>query len=193
MLVFTLNTFAKDYVVVGVSGFGTRKPGHEWQPSGAHDLLPRTGKIYSRFELVHYAKTSELQSVIDEFDCEDGKQKKSNLGLIILANSWGSNNGYKLAKMYQKQCGQLTDVFYLVDGVAKPIGAFNKKIPAKQCFNAYQRKGAVRGNEIEGCVNYNFTKTCEKYGYKGTQCHIMTEWDGCKQFANHMNLNFLGF
>lgn len=181
---------AKEFVVVGVSGFGTRRPDNAWQPSGAHENLPYSGRIAARFELVHYAKTSELKEILKEFECEKGI-KQDRKGMIILANSWGSGKAHKLAKMYQKECGEKVDAFYLIDGVSKPIGAFKRDIPAKVCKNYYQTKGAVRGTDQNNCENYNLTKDCERYGYGAVQCHIHVEWEGSERAAKHMRNNFL--
>ncbi len=192
-LLFLISAYtdAKDYVLVGVSGFGTRRPDNAWQPSGAHENLPRFGNIYARHELVHYAKTRELRAILEDFDCQDGVQRKRDLGLIIVANSWGSGEGHKLAKMYQKNCGQLVEAFYLVDGVAKPIGSFKRDIPAKTCFNYYQRKGAVRGTAQDNCANTDYTNQCESRGYGAVQCHIWVEWLGTELAAEHMMKNYL--
>lgn len=182
---------AKDFVLVGISGFGTRRPENAWQPSGAHENLPSYGKIFARHELVHYAKKDELRDILNDFECRNGKQGRSDLGLIILANSWGSGTGHKLAKMYQKKCGQLVEAFYLVDGVAKPIGSFKRDIPAKTCINFYQRKGAVRGTAQNNCTNTNYTDECERKGYGAVQCHIYVEWLGTELAAKHMIRNYL--
>ncbi|MCR9203689.1 MAG: hypothetical protein NXH75_03865 [Halobacteriovoraceae bacterium] len=181
---------AKEFVVVGVSGFGTRKPDNAWQPSGAHEKLPYSGKIAARFELVHYAKTRELKEILKEFECEKGI-KQDNKGMVILANSWGSGKAHKLAKMYLKKCGEMVDAFYLVDGVTKPIGAFKRDIPAKVCINYYQTKGVVRGTDQKNCVNHNLTKECEARNYSAVQCHIHVEWEGAERSANHMRQNYL--
>lgn len=193
-LLFLINSFveAKDYVLVGVSGFGTRRPENAWQPSGAHENLPSRGKIFSRHELVHYAKTHELRAILEEFECSNGKKGREDLGLILLVNSWGSGKGHKLAKMYKKECGDLVDAFYLIDGVSKPIGAFKRDIPAKVCRNFYQTKGAVRGRAQDNCTNFDLTRECDISGYKsGVDCHIYTEWQGSERAADHMMENFL--
>lgn len=192
-LLFLVNAYteAKDYVLVGVSGFGTRRPENAWQPSGAHENLPSYGKIFARHELVHYAKKKELAAILEDFDCKDGFQKRTDLGLIILANSWGSGKAHKLAKMYQKECGQLVEIFYLIDGVSKPIGSFKRDIPAKKCINYYQRKGAVRGTAQNNCSNTDYTDDCERLGYGAVQCHIYVEWKGSELAAKHMRKHYL--
>ncbi|MCF8060424.1 MAG: hypothetical protein K9K67_14070 [Bacteriovoracaceae bacterium] len=193
-LIFLLNTIteAKDYVLVGVSGFGTRKPENAWQPSGAHENLPQSGRIFSRHELVHYAKTAELKDILEVFECRNGKQGNEDLGLIIMVNSWGSSKALTLAKMYQKDCGQKIDAFYMIDGVSKPIGPFKKEVPAKICRNYYQTKGLVRGTDQKNCENFNLTPRCDISGYeKGVDCHIYVEWRGSEMAADHMIKNFL--
>jgi hypothetical protein len=193
-LLFLISSYteAKDYVVVGISGFGTRRPENAWQPSGAHENLPDYGNIFARHELVHYAKKRELQEIIDYFNCKDGLKGRQDLGLLILVNSWGSGKAHKLAKMYNKQCGELVDSFYIVDGVSKPIGAFKREVPAKECRNYYQTKGLVRGTDIPGCENHDLTKQCDITGHSGgVECHIFVEWRGSKVARDHMLRNFL--
>lgn len=193
-LLFLISSYseAKDYVVVGISGFGTRRTENAWQPSGAHENLPHRGRIYARHELVHYAKTRELREILEVFECSDGKKGRDDLGLLLLVNSWGSGKAHKLAKMYQKQCGELVDAFYLIDGVAKPIGAFKRDIPAKVCRNYYQTKGMVRGTAQDNCQNFDLTPQCDISGYeKGVDCHIFVEWRGSEHAADHMLNNFL--
>lgn len=191
LLLLSSYSEAKEYVVVGVSGFGTRKEENAWQPSGAHENLPYYGNIRARFELVHYAKNPELENILNEFNCREGKSDP-NLGLLIIANSWGSGKAHKLAKMYQRKCGDLVDAFYLVDGVSKPIGAFNKDIPAKVCKNYYQTRGAVRGTAVRNCENTNMTNECDPNGAESAvQCHIFVEWEGTERAARHMRQNFL--
>lgn len=193
LLSFLLTTqaFAKDYIVVGVAGFATKKEGRG-QPSGVHDNLPtRASNIRQSFKLVHFSKKAELQEVIDQFDCIDGKQREPNLGLIVMINSWGAGNGFKLTQMYQEQCGRIADAAYLVDGVSKPIGPFSKAPIAKKCVSYYQTKGAVHGKAIEGCYSEDYTNRCEKLGYGPIQCHIAVEWWGSARAADELKLSFL--
>ncbi len=193
-LIFLISAIseAKDYVLVGISGFGTRKAENAWQPSGAHENLPYKGRILARHELVHYAKNSELREVLETFECHKGKQEKEELGLIIMVNSWGSGKALNLAKMYQKECGQKIDALYMIDGVAKPIGSFRREIPAKACRNYYQTKGMVRGTAQRNCENFDLTKRCEISGYnKGVDCHIYVEWKATEMAADHMMSTYL--
>ncbi len=166
------------YIVVGISGFGTRRPDKPWQPSGAHENLPLVSAVEKSYRLVHYSKKKEVDEVLENFRCRGGRQGSQDLGLVLVINSWGAGLGYKLASRYEKECGRKTDVVVLVDGVAKPIGAFSKRIPSKQCLNYYQTKGLVRGRSIEGCDNKNLTQECERFGYGPVQCHIYVEWEG---------------
>lgn len=169
---------ANSYIVVGISGFGTRRPDNPWQPSGAHENLPFVSAVEKTYRLVHYSKKKEVDEVLENFRCSGASQGRPNLGLILVINSWGAGLGDKLARRYEKECGTKADVVVLVDGVAKPVGAFSKKIPSKQCLNYYQTKGLVRGRSIEGCDNKNLTRECERYGYGPVQCHIYVEWEG---------------
>ncbi|OIQ16116.1 MAG: hypothetical protein BM556_15770 [Bacteriovorax sp. MedPE-SWde] len=184
-LVTFSEVIAKDFVLVGVAGYGTRRPGNEWQPSGAHENLPY-GNAYKRFELVHYAKKKELKAIISEFNCKDGKQQ-SDLGLIVMANSWGSGKGIKLTKMYKKACGRKADLFIMVDGFKKPLLPQGRKPVADKCYNFYQTKGIIHGKKIKTCVNYDLTdRRCPK-GVGGIECHIRVEWTGTAYGADIIN------
>ncbi|EQC49796.1 hypothetical protein M901_2019 [Bacteriovorax sp. DB6_IX] len=167
---------AKDFITVGVSGFGTRRAENYWQPSGAHDNLPTSG-AYKSYKLVHYAKKKELQQIVDNFECSKGKKGRKDLGLIVMANSWGSYKAIKLTKMYKKACGEEIDLFIMVDGVKKPIAAQGIRPKAKKCVNFYQTRGVVRGKAIKGCENHDMTKYCYDSD-SGVQCHIRVEWSG---------------
>lgn len=193
MLITQISTLAigKQYIMVAVSGFGTRRPDRPWQPSGVHERIPVHADLVQSYELVHYAKKNELEAIVEEFQCRDGK-KGRDLGLIITANSWGSSKAYKLAKLYQKKCSDKADLFYVIDGVAKPIGAFGKTPPAKKCFSFYQRKGLVRGKAIDGCLNEDYTSLCKKRGLGPVQCHIHVEWEGASRARSEI-IKFLGW
>lgn len=166
------------FIIVGVSGFGTRRPENAWQPSAVHEKLPRHSLIQSSHRLVHYASDEEIAEVIDEFSCRNGRQREKQLGLIVMANSWGSGKAIDLARSYKEKCGREVDLFFVIDGVRKPIFANGTKPPADKCYSYYQRKGLVRGKAIRGCSNKNYTKQCEAYGYGAVQCHIFVEWEG---------------
>lgn len=181
--------FAKDYVLVGVSGFGTRRAENAWQPSGAHENLPYAG--YKRFELVHYSKKSELQAVVDEFKCTYKKASRPNLGLIIMANSWGSGKAIKLSKMFEKQCDETADLFVMVDGFKKPFLPQGRKPVAKRCINYYQTKGLIRGKSIKGCNNNDLTKKLCPKGVGGIECHIKVEWSGTARGSKIIKTEFL--
>lgn len=171
-------TKPSSYIVVGVSGFGTRTPDRAWQPSGAHDNLPEVSAVEKTYRLVHYAKKNEVSEVLENFRCSKGKQNAKDLGLVVMINSWGSNVGYQLVKRYESECGRKADYVVMVDGVSKPIGAFSKKIPAQRCLNYYQTKGFIHGKALEGCENKNLTQDCDDMGLSPVKCHIYVEWDG---------------
>lgn len=189
--VISFQLSAKEFIVVGISGFATKRDG-KGQPSGVHDHLPIHSKfVRNYFKLVHFSKKSELQEVIDQFNCRDGKQTENNLGLILMINSWGAKNGERLAQMYFDQCSQKAEVAYIIDGVAKPIGAFGKAPIAKKCFSFYQTKGAVRGKAIEGCHSEDYTEKCERAGLGPVQCHISVEWWGSQRAEREINNSLL--
>ena len=171
-------TMAKDYIVVGVSGFGTNKT-NQSQPSGAHDFLPifAYGKVSNHYKLLHYSSNKELRNVISEFNCSNKKQY-SNLGLIVMANSWGSGKAISLTKMYKKTCGRQADLFVMIDGVKKPYLAQGKKPYATRCINYFQTKGIIRGKSIKGCENNDITSNACDSKDSGINCHIKVEWAG---------------
>ena len=166
------------FIVVGISGFGTRRPDQAWQPSGAHENLPIVSAVEKTYRLVHFAKSSELDAVVENFKCRNGAQKRTDLGLVLVINSWGAGIGNKLAKRYTKECGREVDYVVLVDGVAKPIGAYSRSFPARNCTNFYQTRGLVHGRAIKNCQNHNLTPSCEKLGLGPVECHIFVEWEG---------------
>ena len=191
-LLFISSSYAESvrperYIVVGVSGFGTRRPENAWQPSAVHERLPSHYRIENSYKLVHFANQSEVNEVLEEFQCHDGKQNRKDLGLIIMANSWGSSKALKLAKKYSKLCGRSSDLFFMIDGVRKPLFANGTKPKAQQCFSFYQRKGLVRGKAIKGCTNVDFTKKCNDMGYGAVNCHIYVEWEGARRASQLVN------
>jgi len=185
-----LSINAKEYVLVGISGFGTRDSNDVfWQPSGAHENLPYGS--YKRFELVHYSKKAALQNVIDVFQCHLKKESRPDLGLIVIANSWGSRKALKLSEMFNRQCKDRTELFIMVDGYKKPFLPQNKKPVAKKCLNYYQTKGVVRGMSIKGCQNYDLTKKMCPPHVKGIECHINIEWEGTKRAKEMIEKDYL--
>lgn len=190
LLLLSFTVEAKNYILVGISGFGTRKDTEEfWQPSGAHDNLPRHKRISKTYKLVHYSKSKELDEVMSKIVCQG---QKAN-GLIIMANSWGAGNAHKLMKKFEKKCNRGIDFLVMVDGVSKPLapyGSFLKKPRAQKCVNFYQTMGAIRGTDIDSCKNHNFTRECVDREYGGVDCHIYTEWAGTNRGAQ-LILNYI--
>ena len=127
------------YVVVGVSGLGTDRDG-KGQPSGAHDNMPvDRSHIFQTILLTYHANKNELEGALRDFRCDSGSQVEENLGLMIMANSWGAGKGCKLAKLYNETCGREVDLFVLVDGVSQPTASWKKKAITQRCVNYYQR------------------------------------------------------
>jgi len=178
LLLSGVATAASRYVVVGVSGYGTGRDGRG-QPSGAHANLPQDSQ-FEVHQLVHKASPAELSEVLQSFRCSNGTQAEADLGLMIMANSWGAGKAVKLAQMYQAQCGRLPALFVMIDGVSKPIGSFRKAIPAQRCVNFYQTASTIRGAAINGCENTDLTPVCGGRGGLAT-CHIMVEWEGSQR------------
>ena len=198
VLCLTLLAFAayaevrpRDYVMVAVAGFGTRRPDDPWQPSGVHEYMPSHHKLVRSYQLVHYAKKIELQNIIDDFQCVNGQQTRKDLGLIVTINSWGAGRGFQLTEMYLKQCGRKADLVFMIDGVSKPIGRFGKTPHATKCVSYYQTKGVVRGMALVGCENFDLTNSCDIRGLGAVDCHIHVEWAGAAlarlQILNKLN------
>lgn len=176
--------------MVGISGLGTGENG-KGQPSGAHDNLPSDRKIVERILLTRHAGADDLEKVIDSLECDKGLSQPERPGLMIMVNSWGSQNGYRLAKLYKERCHEEVDFYVAVDGVSSIlIKPFSKKVPAKKCMNFYQTKSTVNGGPIDGCQNMDLSDLCEKGGI--ATCHIDTEWNGSRMGANEIK-NFLKY
>ncbi|MBP9680080.1 MAG: hypothetical protein KBD76_01645 [Bacteriovorax sp.] len=87
----------RTYVVVGVSGFMTKENGGG-QPSGVHDNLPENMlQITGSYKIAHSSNEAKLDGIIKNLNC-DTKKQPQRPGLIIMINSWGAKNGYRLAK-----------------------------------------------------------------------------------------------
>lgn len=186
----SIETPIKRYVVVGVSGFGTNEEGNG-QPSGAHELLPVMTEIAARYELTHGAKNRRLDEVLENFNCTNRIQGSENLGLIIMANSWGAGKAAKLARRYEQRCGQQVELFIMVDGINKPIPtSYGRRPPSRRCVNYYQDYSTLHGKEIEGCENHNLREACLSGGM--ANCHITVEWEGARNGAELITRIVLG-
>ena len=179
------------YILVGVSGFGTGEDG-EGQPSGAHDNLPILANVAETYRLTHGGPSEKLDEVMANFQCQAGHQKAENLGLIIMANSWGAGKATKLAKRYAEECGQEVELFVMVDGINKPIPtSFSKTPKARRCINYYQRSSTLKGNEIKGCENHDLSYQCQSGGL--AHCHIEVEWAGTGLGADEISRTVKGY
>jgi hypothetical protein len=178
------------FIVVGVSGFGTNEEG-DGEPSGAHDNLPLMSEIAGTYRLTHGANNARLDEVLSNFNCSGGVQGTENLGLIIMANSWGAGKANKLARRYQERCGREVELFVMVDGINKPIPtAYGKRPPARRCVNYYQRRSTLIGRAIEGCENHDLSQSCQDGGI--AECHIEVEWRGSALGAQLIRDQVLG-
>ena len=177
LMLTTSYAFSKDYVLVGVSGYGTGENG-KGQPSAAHYYLPPHKRIVETHKLVHQVSSKDLDALVESLNCREPNAP----GLIIMANSWGSTQAHKLSVKYEELCGTPVDLFIMIDGVKKPIGPFKKTPVANKCINYYQRKSTIKGGPIEGCDNYDLSATCEKA--KVAACHIDIEWLGGSKGAS---------
>jgi len=178
------------FIVVGVSGFGTNEEG-DGEPSGAHDNLPVMGEIAGTYRLTHGARQARLNEVLANFNCSAGQQGTPNLGLIIMANSWGAGKANKLARQYQERCGREVELFVMVDGINKPIPtAFGRRPPSRRCVNYYQRRSTLIGKAIEGCENHDLGESCQDGGI--AECHIEVEWRGSAMGAELIEERVLG-
>ena len=172
----------RTFVVVGVSGYGTGRNG-EGQPSGAHDNLPYADVISSNVRLTHSASREEMEDVLNSI-CGTAAPAGRKPGLIIMANSWGAAAGRKLAEKYEERCGELVELFVMVDGVKKPIGASKKTPRARRCVNYFETRSTVHGAAIEGCENNDLGARCSGGGL-GT-CHVEVEWMGTEMGAREI-------
>lgn len=165
----------RTYVVVGVSGFMTEENGGG-QPSGVHDNLPENMlQIAGSHKIAHSSKEAKLDEIIKNLSC-DSKKQPQRPGLIIMINSWGAENGYKLAKKYNDVCKEPVEAFIFVDGIGKPMYSYNKVPPAKKCMNYYQTRSFVHGRAMDNCENIDMSKSCSDGGV--ATCHIEVEWYG---------------
>lgn len=169
------------FILVGISGYGTGEDGRG-QPSGAHDNLPQKNpRIAATFKLTHKAKRKNFDSIIENFQCEQGSQGATRLGLVIMANSWGAGKAEKFARAYEQSCGRKASLVVMVDGVGKPLYSFKKRPASEMCVNYYQTRSTIHGGPIEGCENINLGGICLKAGL--ADCHIAVEWDGTARGA----------
>lgn len=181
---------AEKFVVVGVAGFKTMKPTDQatnilssehcqtCDPSGAWTNLPRIGaRIHQRVFLAHSATLKELDAVIGLFQNRNQVCNK-NLGMIIMANSWGAAVANRLAKRFQATCDKRVEFFVLVDGILKPTTlSYRSSLAAKSCLNIYQRVSTLHGGPIANCENIDLMEGQPKTGglYEG---HLEIEWRG---------------
>lgn len=165
----------RTYVVVGVSGFMTKENGGG-QPSGVHDNLPENMlQITGSYKIAHSSNEAKLDGIIKNLNC-DTKKQPQRPGLIIMINSWGAKNGYRLAKKYNEACKEPVEAFIFVDGIGKPMYSYNKVPPAKKCINYYQTRSFVHGRAMDNCENIDMSNSCSDGGV--AICHIEVEWYG---------------
>ncbi len=194
------------YVTVGFAGFSTAHSdadrgsletigGVGSQPSAAWNHLPKekdSSKIIKHYLVTHFESDDIFDTIISNFQCSGGKQS-AQVGLMVMANSWGSAASARLAEKYQEDCGRLADLYVMIDGVNKrsipPIWSFRDKIATSKCINYYQRCDSTCGDEIPGCTNNNWTSQCPHEN--GTMDnHIWIEWKAGKLGYDEM-MNFI--
>lgn len=183
----------KKYVLVGVSGFKTGRPeGQELrvestdlcktcQVSGVwtnlSNLPSNHAAIEKRAYLTHFSKQGELDAAMKFLTNRNGSCRK-DVGLVIMANSWGAAVANRFAGQYRDKCGRSAELFILVDGIVKPVTmAYRTKPIAKTCVNMYQTADVVHGAAIEGCQNIDLTSMVKTRKGIGA-AHIAAEWGG---------------
>ncbi len=186
-----INRLANTYITVAVSGFLTGKPeGHGLtsntidssngkEPSGVWSRLPSYhNRISYALYLEHDDGSHGISEVMKYF--MNGQNCNEEIGIIIMANSWGSTLAVELAEKYTQTCGWLPDLFVMVDGVAKPIGAFSDEVPAYNCVNYFQDETiGIHGGPLENCKNIQLYRG--QGG--GINTHIEAEWSGASSGA----------
>jgi hypothetical protein len=182
------------YILVGVAGFKTSKSDdHDIvsrnlaqgaEPNGAWSNLPvDQSKVAESYFLTHFQDEKDLDRVLARFDGTSGCDP--NLGLVIMANSWGSNGANALAFKYFEKCHRLADYFVMVDGVQKPIGAYHQAIWASRCVNYFQSKDIVHGGKLRNCENVDLSPTSSKNAPAFSN-HIRVEWEGTRSGADQI-------
>ncbi len=174
----------------GVSGFKTKKAseskkdifsntlGKNGQPSGVWEHLPDNHeRIAARVFLTHFEDKANLDKVVSLFVDKNGQCKK-DLGLIILANSWGAWNANALGNSYFHKCGRLPDVFVMIDGITKPFfGTYTRPIWTYNCVNYFQTESELHGAAIGNCLNEEV-----RTGYSGmADAHVALEWSASER------------
>lgn len=169
--------FAQDYSVVSISGFLEWKshddPANHLYSAIHHEYNENLNSLVkSRHKFNHGVSKKKLRKAIEEIGC----QNKTETKLIIVTNSWGSRKAHILSNLYFDICGEETELFIQIDGVAKPIGP-QKRIPkAKNCINYHQSQTPIlRGTKVDGCDNRSFSHRCTKQNKKIFEnCHMYT-------------------
>lgn len=184
------NSEERKFVIVGVSGFMTKENGGG-QPSGVHDNLPSNlAQISATYKITHNTKDENLDDIIKSLNC-DSQTQPQRPGLIVMINSWGAETGFKLAKKYYDACNEPVEAFIFVDGIGKPMNAYNKIPIAKKCLNYFQTRSLVHGRSLDKCENIDLSNLCSKGGI--ATCHIEVEWigssDGALQIKYLINNN----
>lgn len=187
------------YVVVGVSGFRTKKDSinqenifsseiaSNGEKSGVWSYLPNShSNILSSVYLTHFSSEKEIDQTIDLF--MNNNSCDQSIGLIIMANSWGASVANKLASRYQQICNRMTDLFIMIDGINKPfIAPYSQSIHANICLNYYQNESFIHGDLINNCQN-NLIQTRKSNSLM--KAHISVEWIASRM-ANEIVYKFI--
>lgn len=177
------------FVVVGVSGYKTGRPPESrldifsnqlcktCEESGVWTNLPKDSPaIAARVFLAHTLAADEVEKLMGLFRSKEGAGCRSNLGLIIMANSWGSEPAAHLAETYFKTCGARADFFVLIDGIQKlSVYAFARPVIAERCLNFYQTRDYLHGGPIPNCENHDWLA---EHPARPRSAHVWVEWEG---------------
>lgn len=179
---------ARSYVIVGIAGFKTSRNNAEdiysstlgkgAEASGVWSNLEEYThkRIFKKAYLTHFSKDSELSSIIKLFQNNNGTCK-AELGLILMANSWGAKMSQALAQLYYEKCQSLPHLTIMIEGVSKPTPfPYDKSIKAFNCVNFYQLQSKLHGAPIANCQNILMPPASDRDQW--FMNHIRVEWYG---------------
>lgn len=165
------NTLSKRYILVTFHGLGS---GSTFNESENFPEELRNAGVIKMYNAGHDVRGRNLDVILQNFECKNGKQNQKDLGLIVIGYSWGARATYEFSKDYLEECGQKVERAYMLDGVQKIATQFRHTPVAKVCKNYYKTLSPIRGRALEGCENHDLTDLCKlengEYG-DSWECH----------------------
>lgn len=162
---------SKKYILAVFHGMGSGSTFKE-EENFSQEL--KEAGVFKMYNAGHDARGRDLDVIMKNFDCKNGKQNQKNLGLIIIGYSWGARASYEFSRDYLKECGQKADRAYMLDGVQKIASQFKHAPLANVCVNYFKTLSPIRGRSLEGCENHDLTDLCKlengEYG-DSWECH----------------------